>query len=74
MALIAWCDTHHKGQLVIRHIDVECDDTDTQKRMRTVLQRIKRIAMGADTVKYADSLALMDQRFTRTWRCQGLGR
>jgi DNA topoisomerase IA len=71
--LIHWCDKHNDGNLVVRHVDTKCNNIDRQKEMRAILQSVKRIASGSDAAKYADSIALMDQRFSRAWRFSSRG-
>lgn len=65
--LIDWCDKQNDGKL-ISQIDMKCNDIDRQKEMRAILRSVKNIALGSDAAKYADSIALMDQRFSRAWR------
>lgn len=73
LKLIDWCDKQNNGKLVVRHVDTKCNNIDRQKEMRAILQSVKRIASGSDAAKYADSIALMDQRFSRAWRFSSRG-
>lgn len=66
--LLKWSEAYHNAQLCLRPTDIKCDDSDEQKEMLAVLRRIKRISIGPHATHYADSLALMDQRFSRAWR------
>lgn len=68
LKLIDWCDKQNNGKLVICHIDTKCNDIDRHKEMRAILRSMKNIAVGPGAAKYADSIALMDKRFSRAWR------
>jgi ABC-type nitrate/sulfonate/bicarbonate transport system ATPase subunit len=66
--LLKWSEAYHNAQLCLRPADFKGDASDEQKDMLRVLKRLKNIAIGPHATHYADSLALMDQRFSKAWR------
>lgn len=66
--LLKWSEANHNAQLCLRPTDIKGDDSDEQKEMLAILRRIKRISIGPRATHYAESLALMDQRFSKAWR------
>jgi hypothetical protein len=67
-ALINWCNTYNGGHLVAYRQKDSQGDQDEHTEMLKALRRVKKIADGGHAVEYADSLALMDEAFGKSWR------
>jgi hypothetical protein len=68
MELINWCNTYNGGHLVAyRHKDSH-GDQDEHAEILKALRRVKKVAHNGRAIEYADSLALMDQKYGNSWR------
>lgn len=67
MELINWSNTYNGGKLVA-YVQKGQQCGDERAHMLKALRRVKKVADSGRAVEYADSLALMDETFGKSWR------